>query len=206
MPAARSSSSLAPSSRWRSGGEPNAPSSFAHIDRAAATLTCWPTIVRSKVWAPGSLLRGSGTPMLLDDAGEGGLTLGERLDGLADACGRCGPSGDARGVKRDRRGVGDVQAFHRIADRQASQRVAMLAGVVAQARPFGAEHQGDARRPERLGELVSASPASPIRQKPASPISSSARARLTTRAHGTRSSAPEAALATTPLSGGEWRS
>ena len=45
-----------------------------------------------------------------------------------------------------------------------------------------------------------------MRQKPASPISSSARARLTTRAHGTRSSAPDAALATTPLSGGEWRS
>ena len=51
-----------------------------------------------------------------------------------------------------------------------------------------------------------ASPASPIRQKPASAISSSARARLTTRAHGTRSNAPDAALASTPPSIGEWRS
>jgi hypothetical protein len=62
MPAARSSSSLAASSNVSSGGEPNAASSFDHIDRAAATLTCCPTIVRSKVCAPGALLRGSGTP------------------------------------------------------------------------------------------------------------------------------------------------
>ena len=45
-----------------------------------------------------------------------------------------------------------------------------------------------------------------MRQNPASAISSNARARFTTRAQGTRSSAPDAALATTPLSGGEWRS
>ena len=58
-------------------------------------------------------------------------------------------------------------------------------------------------RPKRVLQVrVGASPARPIRQKPASPISSSARARLTTRAHGTRSSAPDAALASAPLSGG----
>ena len=61
-------------------------------------------------------------------------------------------------------------------------------------------------RPQGFLSSVSASPVRPMRQNPASPISSSARARLTTRAHGTRSSAPDAALATTPLSGGEWRS
>jgi hypothetical protein len=50
------------------------------------------------------------------------------------------------------------------------------------------------------------SPARPIRQYPASAISSSARDRFTTRTHGTTSSAPEALLATVPDSGGAWRS
>ena len=153
MPAARSSSSLAASSRLRSGGEPNAASSLAHIERAAATLTCWPTIVRSKVCAPRSLLRGSGMPCFSTHAGEGRLAARRAPRRGCGCCSWSGPSGDARRIERDRGGVGDVEAFDRVADRQPRQRVAMLARVGPQARPFGAEHQRDARRAERVLEL-----------------------------------------------------
>src|SRR5688572_30053963 len=57
------------------------------------------------------------------------------------------------GVERDRRGVGYVEAFYTVADRQASEGVAMRLDILAHPLAFRAEHEGDARRPERVGKL-----------------------------------------------------
>ena len=84
MPAPRKSSSLAASSKLRSGGEPNAASSLAHIERAAATLTCCPTMVLNKVGAPGSLLAARDA-VGFDHPREGRLAARERVDCGADA-------------------------------------------------------------------------------------------------------------------------
>ena len=138
MPAARSASSLAARSRLRSGGEPNAASSLAHIDRAAATLTCWPTIVRSRVSAPRLLFRGSGTPCCSTTLAKAGSRLANsstsrRMLWLVLTMG-------ARCIECDRGRVGDIEALDRVADRQPGERIAMLAGVGPQARTLRAEH------------------------------------------------------------------
>src|SRR5688572_11261704 len=57
------------------------------------------------------------------------------------------------GVKRDRRGVGYVEALDPVADRQPGEGVAMRLDIVADALPFRAEHERDAPRAERGGEL-----------------------------------------------------
>ena len=145
--------------------------------------------------------------MLLDDSGKGRLALGQRFDVGFGCCFVVRTIRRARGIKRDRGGVRDVEALDRVGDRQPRKRIAMLARVGPQARSLRRRAPvRPAAGPSASFSSVSASPVRPMRQNPASPISSSARARLTTRAHGTRSSAPDAALATTPLSGGEWRS
>src|SRR5689334_6220554 len=56
-------------------------------------------------------------------------------------------------VKSDRRCVRYVEAFHPVADREAGERVAMRLDIVADPLPFGAEHQGDPGRAERVGKL-----------------------------------------------------
>ncbi len=112
------------------------------------------------------------------------------------SCPRLGPVWSApcrHRIKRDCRRIGHVQAFHLRRDRQARKLVAMRCGVLPHAFALGAEHQRNAG----LAAIASArvwvaSPVRPTRQKPASAISSSARARFTyTRPAGTISSAPE---------------
>src|SRR5947209_1922179 len=151
MPAARSCSSVAARSRLRSGGEPNVASSLAHIERAAATLTCWPTIVRSKVWAPHSLLRGSGTPCFSTTLANAGSRLASsstsrRMLLVVLTMGGCR-------IERHSGGVRDVQALDRLADRQPGKGVAMLAAVVPEARAFRAEHECYTRRAKRVLEI-----------------------------------------------------
>src|SRR5260221_8428885 len=148
MPAARSSSSLAARRRLRSGGVPKAASSLAHIERAAATLTCWPAIVRSKVCAPRSLLRGSGTPCCSTTLANAGSRLANSstsrrmlLFVLTMGTGR---------IKRHRGGVGDVEALDRLADRQPGEGVAMLPAVVPEARAFRPQDECDAWRAKRI--------------------------------------------------------
>ena len=85
------------------------------------------------------------------------------------------------------------------ADRQPGERVAMAfacSGACPRPRRRAPARRGAGRALRRAS--ISASPVRPIRQKPASAISSSARARLTTRTQGTVSSAPLAALASAP--------
>ena len=63
-----------------SGGSPTAAVSFAHIEAAAATLTCWPTIARSRVW----IAARAGPRLGIAGAGERGgdarLGRGQRVE------------------------------------------------------------------------------------------------------------------------------
>src|SRR5690348_12402489 len=151
MPALRISSSLAARSRFRSGGDPNAASSFDHIDRAAATLTCCPTIVRSKVWAPRSLLRGAGMPCRSTTRANAGSRLASSSTWLRMLAAVLTMA--ARGIECDCRRIGDIETLDRVADREPRKCIAMLARIGPEARTLGTEHQCDAQWPERLLEI-----------------------------------------------------
>src|SRR5690349_15332160 len=56
-------------------------------------------------------------------------------------------------VESDGRCVRYVEAFHPFADREPRKGVAMRLDIVADPLPFGAEHQSDPGRAERIGKL-----------------------------------------------------
>ena len=88
---------------------------MVHIERAAATLTCWPTMVRSRVSTPGIAEPRLGPALLVENAGEGGFALGQLVEAGLQAFGGPDHQLTLARVERDRGGVGDVEAFDRVA-------------------------------------------------------------------------------------------
>jgi len=63
------------------------------------------------------------------------------------------------GIERDRRRIRYVQAFHRLTDWQARERIAMMLDILAHPFALGAEHQRDRPRGQRLGQGGARAPA-----------------------------------------------
>ena len=112
----------------------------------------------------------------------------------------------ARDIERERGGVRHVEALDRARQVEPRDVIAGLLGQLPQALALGAEHQRERRAQRQRGEIArrrwsrgrppgSRAPSAPrARARDSAPLTS-----------GTCSSAPEAALASTPVASGLWR-